>query len=439
LEKHAGSGLHDFGKAIGNRLSNFFMDKLIAKKTSWRSRLIKAGLAFILVVSAALMFYGFNKKELRVPSERLTLSEVKFGVFQEYIPLNGVVEPIKSIYIDAVEGGKVEEIFVEDGKNIEQGVPIIRLTNQQFQMDAIQREAQLLDQQNNLRNSSIQMDQQTSSLKAELLKLDYDIAEAERDFKANEKLFLDSAISRIDFEKTRDRLHFLKRSLILNRDRMRMDSVFRHNQTGQIESSLNLVHRNLRFLDETVENLIVKAPITGLLSQLQVELGQRIAPGVRIGQIDDMSELKIRANVAEHYVSRVVPGLSAVMKLDQHEFLLEVKKVYPEVTNGQFTIDMVFVGEKPASIRRGQTLQLTLALGEKGDALQLPRGAFFQQTGGNWIFVLTKEGKAERREIRLGRQNADFYEVIDGLQEGDRVITSRYDLFGDAEVILIES
>jgi HlyD family secretion protein len=362
LEKHAGSGLHDFGKAIGNRLSNFFMDKLIAKKTSWRSRLIKAGLAFILVVSAALMFYGFNKKELRVPSERLTLSEVKFGVFQEYIPLNGVVEPIKSIYIDAVEGGKVEEIFVEDGKNIEQGVPIIRLTNQQFQMDAIQREAQLLDQQNNLRNSSIQMDQQTSSLKAELLKLDYDIAEAERDFKANEKLFLDSAISRIDFEKTRDRLHFLKRSLILNRDRMRMDSVFRHNQTGQIESSLNLVHRNLRFLDETVENLIVKAPITGLLSQLQVELGQRIAPGVRIGQIDDMSELKIRANVAEHYVSRVVPGLSALMKLDQHEFLLEVKKVYPEVTNGQFTIDMVFVGEKPASIRRGQTLQLTLSI-----------------------------------------------------------------------------
>ncbi|MBX7050554.1 MAG: efflux RND transporter periplasmic adaptor subunit [Flavobacteriales bacterium] len=415
------------------------MDRIIAKKTSWRSRWIKAGIAFILVTSAALMFYGFSEKEYNVSAERLTIESVKYDVFQEYIPLNGVVEPIKSIYIDVVEGGKVEEIFVEDGREIEMGVPIIRLTNQQFQMDAIQRESQLLDQQNNLRNSRIQMDQQTSTLRAELLKLDYDIQDANREFMMNEKLFQDSAISKVEYEKSKERLTFLKKSRQLNLDKLKMDSLFRLNQTGQIESSLSLVHRNLHFLDETVENLVVKAPISGILSQLQVELGQSISPGSRIGQIDDMSELKIRSSVAEHYVSRVIPGLSAVIKVDNLEFPLVVSKVYPEVTNGQFNIDLVFVKEKPASIRRGQTLQLTLALGEKGEALQVPRGAYFQQTGGNWIFILQENGKAVRREIKLGRQNADYYEVLDGLQSGDQVITSRYDLFGDAEVISIES
>lgn len=415
------------------------MDRIIAKKTSWRSRLFKVGIAFILVTSAALMFYGFSEKEYKVSMERLTLEEVKYDVFQEYIPLNGIVEPIKSIYIDAVEGGRVEEIYVEDGRDIEAGVPIIRLTNQQFQMDAINREAQLLDQQNNLRNSRLQMDQQTSSLRSEILRLDYDIAEAERDNKMNQQLFADSAISRVEYEKSRERLLYLKKSKLLNQEKLKMDSLFRLNQTGQIESSLSLVHRNLRFLDETVENLVVKAPITGMLSQLQVELGQSISPGSRIGQIDDMSALKIRSTVAEHYVSRVVPGLGAVIKIDQVAYNLQVSKVYPEVTNGQFTIDLVFVGTKPESIRRGQTLQLTLALGEKGEALQVARGAYFQQTGGNWIFVLREDGKAVKREIKLGRQNADYYEVLEGLQKGERVITSRYDLFGDAEIIVIES
>ncbi len=415
------------------------MDRIIAKKTSWRSRLFKVGIAFILVTSAALMFYGFSEKEYKVSMERLTLEEVKYDVFQEYIPLNGIVEPIKSIYIDAVEGGRVEEIYVEDGRDIEAGVPIIRLTNQQFQMDAINREAQLLDQQNNLRNSRLQMDQQTSSLRSEILRLDYDIAEAERDNKMNQQLFADSAISRVEYEKSRERLLYLKKSKLLNQEKLKMDSLFRLNQTGQIESSLSLVQRNLHFLDETVENLVVKAPITGMLSQLQVELGQSISPGSRIGQIDDMSALKIRSTVAEHYVSRVVPGLGAVIKIDQVEYNLQVSKVYPEVTNGQFTIDLVFVGTKPESIRRGQTLQLTLALGEKGEALQVARGAYFQQTGGNWIFVLRKDGKAVKREIKLGRQNADYYEVLEGLQQGERVITSRYDLFGDAEIIVIES
>ncbi|MBL0314915.1 MAG: HlyD family efflux transporter periplasmic adaptor subunit [Flavobacteriales bacterium] len=269
--------------------------------------------------------------------------------------------------------------------------------------------------------------------------MDYDIAEAERDNKMNQQLFADSAISRVEYEKSRERLLYLKKSKLLNQEKLKMDSLFRLNQTGQIESSLSLVQRNLHFLDETVENLVVKAPITGMLSQLQVELGQSISPGSRIGQIDDMSALKIRSTVAEHYVSRVVPGLGAVIKIDQVEYNLQVSKVYPEVTNGQFTIDLVFVGTKPESIRRGQTLQLTLALGEKGEALQVARGAYFQQTGGNWIFVLRKDGKAVKREIKLGRQNADYYEVLEGLQQGERVITSRYDLFGDAEIIVIES
>ena len=415
------------------------MDRIIQKKKTFIRR--PAGYISLVLIAVACCYFlfGFKGRHLNVKADRITVQPVLYGTFQEYIPLNGSVLPIKTIYIDAVEGGKVEEIFVEDGKEITMGTSIIRLNNQQFQMDAINREAQLLDQQNNLRNTSIQMDQQTAGLREELLKLEYDISEAQRDYDVSKKLVEDEAIPRLDFEKSKEKLKYLQANKKLIQQKIKTDSLFRLNQSGQIESSLSLIHDNLKFLDKTVENLVVKAPITGLLSQLQVDLGENVVAGSRIGQIDVMSDLKVRSAVAEHYVARVAPGLRATFLLGGTEYRLEVSKVYPEITNGEFQVDLLFIGERPADIRRGQTLQVKLALGEEGEALQIPRGAFYQSTGGNWIFVMTADGRAERREIKLGRQNADNYEVLDGLQPDEKVITSPYDLFGDAEILDIES
>ncbi len=398
------------------------------------SVLIVSGL-IILILSLSLI----RGKKVTVLADRLTISEVEYGSFQEYIPLNGIIQPIKTIYIDAVEGGRVEEIFVEDGRSIEAGQSIMRLSNQQFQMDAINRQAQLLDQQNNLLTSRLQMDQQAAQLKEQLNETEYNLRESEREYKVNEKLLADSAISKVEFEKSKEKYNYLRKSKTLLIQKIRNDSLFRVNQIGRVESSLSLIDENIHFLDQTVNNLYIKAPISGQLSQLQVELGQTIGNGSRIGQVDDMSDFKVRASVPEHYVTRVAQGLSANFTLYGQTYNLLVSKVYPEVNGGLFEIDLVFEGEKPSTIRRGQTLQIRLTLGAESQAMKIPRGAFFQKTSGNYVFVITKENAAEKRTIKLGRQNADYYEVLEGLNTGEKIITSSYDNFGEATELDIQS
>jgi HlyD family secretion protein len=396
--------------------------------------LVLSGLA-VLIISVTL----FKGKKVVAIADRLTISEVQYGSFQEYIPLNGIIQPIKTIYIDAIEGGRVEEIFVEDGKAIESGQAIMRLSNQQFQMDAINREAQLLDQQNNLLTSRLQMDQQAAQLKEQLNETEYNLKESERDLILNEKLYSDSAISRIEYEKSKEKHAYLKKSKTLLIQKIRNDSLFRLNQIGRVESSLSLIDENIHFLDQTVNNLFIKAPIAGQLSQLQVELGQTVGSGARIGQVDDVSDFKIRASVPEHYITRVTKDLQASFTLNGQQYNLLVSKVYPEVISGLFEIDLVFASEKPATIRRGQTLQIRLTLGAESEAMKIPRGAFFQKTSGNYVFVITSDNKAEKRTIKLGRQNADYYEVLEGLKTGEKIITSSYDNFGDATELVIQS
>jgi HlyD family secretion protein len=398
------------------------------------SVLIMSGL-IILILSLSLI----RGKKVTVLADRLTISEVEYGSFQEYIPLNGIIQPIKTIYIDAVEGGRVEEIFVEDGRSIEAGQSIMRLSNQQFQMDAINRQAQLLDQQNNLLTSRLQMDQQAAQLKEQLNETEYNLRESEREYKVNEKLLADSAISKVEFEKSKEKFNYLRKSKTLLIQKIRNDSLFRVNQIDRVESSLSLIDENIHFLDQTVNNLYIKAPISGQLSQLQVELGQTIGNGSRIGQVDDMSDFKVRASVPEHYVTRVTQGLNANFTLNGQTYNLLVSKVYPEVNGGLFEIDLVFEGEKPSTIRRGQTLQIRLTLGAESQAMKIPRGAFFQKTSGNYVFVITKENVAEKRTIKLGRQNADYYEILEGLNTGEKIITSSYDNFGEATELDIQS
>lgn len=413
------------------------MDRAIKKKKFTTRKLLMILAAVIVIVSSAYLVMASTGNKLKVEKKQLIIQDVISGPFLEYIPLNGNVQPIKSIYIETVEGGKVEEILADDGVQIKAGTPIIRLANQQFQMDMINREAQLLDQQNNLRTARRQMDQQTTTLLSEALQNEFDIIEAKRNYEINIKLFADSAISKLEFERSRERYQYLLRNHHLTKNKINLDSLYRQSQSGQIESSLNLIYQNLNFLHKSMESLIVRAPIDGQLSQIQVELGETVSPGDRIAQVDDMTDLKVTTQVPEQYNSRLQVGQKARFTESGKEYIMTVSKIYPEIISGHFSIDLEFEGDKPENIRRGQTLQLKLALGNETQAIQVPRGSYFQHTGGNWIYAISDENEARKRPIKLGKQNSDYYEVLEGLAPGDRVITSGYDMFRSADILII--
>jgi HlyD family secretion protein len=305
-------------------------------------------------------------------------------------------------------------------------------------MDAINREAQLLDQQNNLRNTRLAMDQQTTRLKDELLNLDKELKRLERDQIVDERLVRDSLIAQHTYLSNREHLDYMREKRKLLAQNLRSDSIFRQTQVGQIASSLDLIHQNLQFLRDNLQNLVIKAPIDGQLSGLSVELGQTKQRGERIAQIDVLESFKVRARIPEHYVSRVSIGLQGTFTHAGREHAIEIFKVYPEVSNGEFDVDLRFVRDKPNDVRRGQTFQVRLQLSEDMEAVMLPRGPFFQDTGGQWVYLIDAEGRATKRDVKLGRQNPDMYEVLEGLQVGDRVVTGRYAAFNDADELIIQ-
>lgn len=385
----------------------------------------------------ALWLSAFATRRARVEADRVSVGAAVRQAFKEYVPVTANVLPIRTVFIDALEGGTIEAVYAEDGKDIAQGQPILKLSNPQVHMDAINREAQLLDQQNNLRNTRLNMDQQTTRLKDELLKLDYDLRQAERTWTTNQALMGKGLVAQQEFERSREEHELLKGKRRLLVQNIATDSLFRLTQLGQINSSLELIHANLKFLQDNLENLTVRAPIDGQLSGLRAELGSTKQRGDHLAQIDVMTGLKLRARVPEHYVGRVSPGLHASFAFGGREYGVTVNKVFPEVTNGEFEVDLFFEGGQPEAIKRGQSLQVRLQLGEESEALLVPRGPFFQDTGGQWIYVV-KDGRAVKRAITLGRQNPDHYEVLDGLEAGEQVITSRYDLFNNADEVVLE-
>lgn len=415
------------------------MDRVIDARPARRRRLLLwGGCGLLVMVALVVLVSGLGRSRVRVEAAKVTIGTVERGLFKEFIPITGTIQPIKTVFLDAVQGGTVEDRFLEDGSPVEIGTPILHLGNQQFQMDAINREAQLLDQQNNLRNTRLNMDQQTNTWRQQLVQLDYDMKQIERTWQLNQGLIAKGLVAQQEHDRSREEFQLSQERRKLLVANIRNDSLFRRTQEGQIASSLDLIQDNLEFLHRTLENLTVRSPIKGTLSGLRAEIGQTIAQGARIAQIDVLDSFKVRARIPEHYVARVSMGLRGTFALGGAEYAIEVFKIYPEVSNGEFDVDLRFVGDAPADIRRGQTFQVRLQLSEDMQAVMLPRGPFFQDTGGQWVYVIDAEGTATKRDIKLGRQNPDMYEVLEGLQPGVRVVTSRYVAFNDADELIIQ-
>ena len=415
------------------------MDKKIEKKF-WTTRRILTYVGIVAIL--ALIWFAYQqtsgKPRLNVQAERITVSEVRRGVFKEFIPINGVVLPITTIYLDAQEGGRVEEKFVEDGAILKEDQPIIKLSNTDLELDLVNRETAVYDLITNMQFTRNQAEQQTIRLQNQLAEVDNALAEAKRVYELNKGLRDEGVISEQEFRQSKIAYDYQVRRKELTERQMYQDSVTVAQQIKQMQESINRTQVALEIMRRKSEDLTVRAPVSGQLTSLDAEYGQSISPGTRIGQIDVLSGFKVQAEIDEHYISRVFTGLRGEFTFSGETYELEVTKIYSEVTNGRFQVDMEFTNEVPKGIRRGQTLQIRLALSDETTALLLPRGGFYQQTGGNWIFRVGNNGDvAYRVDIQLGRQNPDFYEVLSGLEEGDQVVTSSYENYGDMEELVI--
>lgn len=412
------------------------MDRIIEKKKWPTSRILKyAGIGLVAVVVVYLLLFSTTGSTLRVERERLTISTVTRGPFQEFIPVMGEAMPINTVYLDAVEGGRIEMIYVEAGAMLKKGDPILKLSNTDLLLDVMFREAEFFQTSNNLRNTRLSMEQQRLSLQQELTQADYELLTARKEYDRFESLFEDQLISLKEYENAKDQYEYLVRKRELTRESMEKDIAFREEQVRQLEQNLSRMKENLQITQQKLDSLVLKAPVSGQLTSLKAEvIGESKQPGERLAQIDVLDGFKVRAPIDEHYINRVETGREGVFTLGGKDYRLVVKKIYPEVTDGRFEVDLSFDGAVPDNLRNGQTLHIRLALGDLTEALLLPRGGFYQTTGGNWVFVVDKSGDfAVRRPVKLGRWNTDVYEVLEGLQPGDRVVTSSYDGYGDMQ------
>jgi HlyD family secretion protein len=399
--------------------------------------IVGACIAAVIVVNG--LHISKRGSRLNVKSERIRIDTVLRGEFQEFIPINGTVIPINTYYLDAVEGGRVDSVYLEAGTFVEKGQWILKLANTNLLMDVMYREAEIFQQSNNLRNTRLSMERNALEMQREVLDLEYRIAQQKRIVESNIALAEKNLISDREFEESRDGLDYLRRKLELTRQTQKQDSTFRAVQISQLEASLARMETNLSIVKQNMENLVIKAPVSGHLTSLNAEVGESKQRGERLGQIDILDGFKVRVPIDEHYITRIDIGQQATFTFAGEAFKVTVKKIYPAVVNGRFTVDMNFTGIEPAGIRRGQTLRLRLELGDLSQAVLLPTGGFFQTTGGRWVYVLDESGaEAHKRRIHLGRQNTEYYEVLDGLAPGDRVIISSYDTFGDADRIVLK-
>ena len=415
------------------------MDRRIEKKRFTPRRIAVFSGAALVIAFVAWQLLTINPSSLNVDAEKLTLAPVTHGPFLEYIVEQGEVMPLRTIYLDAVEGGRVEEVYVLEGSPIEEGTPILRLSNANLQLSVMQREAELFREVNRLRETRVTMGQRRLSMRAGLVETEYRLRQAEREYARQDEMFKADLTSRQEYDEAKDNLEYLTRRRDVTVETLRQDSLFQTIQIQQLEESIDRLRLNLELIKQNEENLTIRAPITGLLSSLIAEVGESKPGGDRLGQIDVEDEFKVRAAIDEHYIARIRTGQTGSFDFAGGTYDLVISRVYPEVIEGQFEADMVFPEGMPDGLRRGQTLQVRVALGELADAMQVPRGGFYQKTGGRWIYVLDPTGEfAVRRQIRLGRQNSQYFEVLEGLEEGETVITSMYDNFGDMERLVLQ-
>lgn len=392
-------------------------------------------LFFILII---LIFFDSGSK-LNIDIDKITISTVKEGDFQEFIPISGTILPKTTYYLDAILGGIVEQKYIEEGSMVKKGDKLLKLSNPNIQLNALQNEAATYQQINEARNTRLQIEQNSIALQTQLVDANYSFINSKEIFDREKVMWQKKLVSQQEFEQARDKFEHDKEQLRLSRQNFMQDSILKHSQISQIASSIDRLQKNLELIRENIDNLTVKAPISGQLTSLDAETGQSKSPGDQLGQIDALDGFKVRADIDEYYIARVIKGLHATADIDGVEYSFVVIKVFPEVKNGRFQVDMDFDGKVPNSIRRGQTLQIRLQLSERTKALLLARGGFYQKTGGQWAFVLNGYGtEATKRSISLGRQNPDYFEVISGLKSGEKVITSSYDNFGDVDKLIIK-
>ena len=415
------------------------MDRQIEKKSFLRRYAWYIAAAAALAALLVWIVLGTTANTMTVDVSDITISDVTRGKFDDYVRLNGQVLPIQVVQISPEEGGIVREKVVEEGTRVRKGDVILRLSNSNLDLQILNAEAELAEKQNLLRNTQVAMQQDRLNNRTEQATLDTDCDRKRRAYEQNARLYKERLISKEVYLQSREDYKLARRKQSLISQRLKQDSIYRHVQMAQMEDNLDNMRKNVLLVRDRKNKLEVRSAIDGELGLLDVELGQNIAAGQNIGQINDLSDFKVQAQIDEHYIDRVRPGLSASFSRDGKTYLLRVRKVYPEVRNGTFRTDFVFVGERPAQMRSGQTFYVELALGKSQQATLIPRGTFFQTTGGNWIFVLDKSGrKAYRRNISIARQNPQYYEVTDGLEPGERVITSGYEAFKDNEVLVIK-
>ena len=417
------------------------MDRVIEKKKGFQLKkhgpYVVGGCLFLAMLG--WMIFGNHASTLRVSQDELTISEVKRAEFKDYVRTNGQVMPIQVVQISPEEGGIVMEKVVEEGSMVHKGDVIVRLSNSNLDLQILNAESELAEKQNLLRNTQVAMQQDRLNNLTEQAQLDMDTHRKQRTFEQNKRLYDAKMINRETYVQSQEDYQLSARKRNLVGRRLKQDSLYRTVQMDQMEDNLQNMRRNVMLVRQRKSKLEVRATATGELGLLDVELGQSIQPGQMIGQINDLSDYKVQASIDEHYIDRVRQGLTATFTRGDKLYQLQVRKVYPEVREGKFRCDFVFRGERPENIRTGQTYYIDLELGQPEQAILIPRGTFFQTTGGQWIFVLDKSGsKAYRRNIRIGRQNPQHYEVLDGLEPGERVVTSGYEAFKDNEVLVIK-
>lgn len=380
-----------------------------------------------------------NVSTMRVNTETITISEVKSGLFNDYVRVTGQVLPITTMQISPLETGVVKEIYIEEGAKVKAGDPILLLSNENLNLQILNAEADLAEKDNMLRNTLISMEQQKLTNQQDILQLEIDVRRYLRTYKSQKQLYADNLISKEDYLRAEEDYSLAKDRLNLVKHRAVQDSLYRSIEVKQMQESLDNMRLHMMMIRKRKDNLLVKAPINGELGLLDVVLGQSVAEGSKIGQINNLSSYKIEAQFDEHYIDRITTGLEADFERQNENFRAVIRKVYPEVRDGKFKADFKFSGEQPDNIRSGQTYYMNLQLGQPEKAILIPRGSFYQNTGGQWIYVISKNGKeAYKREIRIGRQNPQYYEVIDGLKPGDKVITSSYDNFGNNERLVLD-
>lgn len=416
------------------------MDRKIEKKVWTWQRIALIGLAIAVVFFLGKWVWkDAGASRLNVHTDRLLMDTVHRGIFQEFIPVTGAVLPLRSVVIAAGEGGKVEEKFVEDGAMLKAGQAILRLSNPDLQLTYLNQEADIVNQISQIQNMSLLRDQQSLNLRETMLDVEYRIDLLGKRLDRNRQLASTGTISRVELEELEAEYNSLVRREALLGKTIEKDSLSALIQEQQMENSLDLMRRNLQIARQNLDNLTVKAPVEGQLSGLTTELGESISRGLQIAQIDDLSNFKIRVRIDEFYISRIFPEQEGTFLYDGKEYRLKIRKIYPQVANGAFEADMFFTGEFPRSIKRGQTISVKLELSAKEEAILLARGGFYQKTGGHWVYLIDPaSGRAVKREVRLGRQNPNYYEVLEGLRQGDVVVTSSYEHFGDKDELILQ-